>query len=186
MAPVQAEPAALLGPVPSAAPPASGHVSLGALLDLTLQRTYHDTMVLAELLPRKTDLERKIEIVCKPHTADLCASPCTCQVGRKCWQSGEMCGKRTSSVYLLQFRSESSFLARQLFKGHCPLRLPFVCSKFHLIWSSKCCCLSTLQTGWRLWHVLRLYMLACPDLLSLVPSMSSRLGLTHGCRLAFR
>eukprot|EP00117_Sycon_ciliatum_P029237 scpid10104/ scgid23340/ Mediator of RNA polymerase II transcription subunit 14; Mediator complex subunit 14 len=38
-------------------------VSLGQLLDNMLQKTYHDLSVLAELLPRKHDMERKIEIV---------------------------------------------------------------------------------------------------------------------------
>ncbi|XP_063699988.1 mediator of RNA polymerase II transcription subunit 14 [Culicoides brevitarsis] len=39
-----------------------GSISLGVLIDFIVQRTYHDLTVLAELLPRKTDLERKIEI----------------------------------------------------------------------------------------------------------------------------
>jgi mediator of RNA polymerase II transcription subunit 14 len=38
-------------------------VSLGRLIDFSIQRTYHELTVLADLLPRKTDLERKIEIV---------------------------------------------------------------------------------------------------------------------------
>ena len=37
-------------------------VSLALLIDFIVQRTYHDLSVLAELLPRKTDMERKIEI----------------------------------------------------------------------------------------------------------------------------
>lgn len=39
-----------------------GSISLGVLIDLIVQRTYHELSVLAELLPRKTDMERKIEI----------------------------------------------------------------------------------------------------------------------------
>ncbi|OXU18250.1 hypothetical protein TSAR_004954 [Trichomalopsis sarcophagae] len=39
-----------------------GSISLGLLIDFIIQRTYHELTVLAELLPRKTDMERKIEI----------------------------------------------------------------------------------------------------------------------------
>ncbi|XP_054267906.1 mediator of RNA polymerase II transcription subunit 14-like [Macrosteles quadrilineatus] len=39
-----------------------GSISLGVLIDFIVQRTYHELTVLAELLPRKTDIERKIEI----------------------------------------------------------------------------------------------------------------------------
>ncbi|KAK0164402.1 hypothetical protein PV328_003035 [Microctonus aethiopoides] len=39
-----------------------GSISLGMLIDFIIQRTYHELTVLAELLPRKTDMERKIEI----------------------------------------------------------------------------------------------------------------------------
>ncbi|XP_031837631.1 mediator complex subunit 14 [Nomia melanderi] len=39
-----------------------GSISLGILIDFIIQRTYHELTVLAELLPRKTDMERKIEI----------------------------------------------------------------------------------------------------------------------------
>ncbi|KFM63332.1 Mediator of RNA polymerase II transcription subunit 14, partial [Stegodyphus mimosarum] len=42
---------------------ASNTISLARLIDFILQRTYHELTVLAELLPRKTDMERKIEIV---------------------------------------------------------------------------------------------------------------------------
>lgn len=42
---------------------ANNRVSLTQIIDLGVQKTYHDLTVLAELLPRKTDLERKIEIV---------------------------------------------------------------------------------------------------------------------------
>uniref|UniRef100_T1J569 Mediator of RNA polymerase II transcription subunit 14 n=1 Tax=Strigamia maritima TaxID=126957 RepID=T1J569_STRMM len=41
----------------------SGSISLSVLVDFLLQRTYHELSVLSELLPRKTDMERKIEIV---------------------------------------------------------------------------------------------------------------------------
>ncbi|XP_071034254.1 mediator of RNA polymerase II transcription subunit 14 isoform X1 [Parasteatoda tepidariorum] len=44
-------------------PAANNTISLGRLIDFILQRTYHELTVLAELLPRKTDMERKIEIV---------------------------------------------------------------------------------------------------------------------------
>ncbi|XP_037940367.1 mediator of RNA polymerase II transcription subunit 14 isoform X2 [Teleopsis dalmanni] len=37
-------------------------ISLSVLMEFITQRTYHDLTVLAELLPRKTDMERKIEI----------------------------------------------------------------------------------------------------------------------------
>lgn len=39
-----------------------GTISLALLIDFIIQRTYHELSVLAELLPRKTDMERKIEI----------------------------------------------------------------------------------------------------------------------------
>jgi len=42
-------------------PPGSS-ISLALLIDFIVQRTYHDLTVLAELLPRKTDMERKQEI----------------------------------------------------------------------------------------------------------------------------
>ncbi|GAB6020174.1 Mediator of RNA polymerase II transcription subunit 14 [Chamberlinius hualienensis] len=40
-----------------------GSISLSVIVDFILQRTYHELTVLTELLPRKTDMERKIEIV---------------------------------------------------------------------------------------------------------------------------
>ncbi|XP_074645605.1 mediator of RNA polymerase II transcription subunit 14-like isoform X2 [Tubulanus polymorphus] len=40
-----------------------GTISLATLIDFIVQRTYHEITVLSELLPRKTDMERKIEIV---------------------------------------------------------------------------------------------------------------------------
>ena len=39
-----------------------GQISLSVLIDMIVQRTYHELTILAELLPRKTDMERKIEI----------------------------------------------------------------------------------------------------------------------------
>lgn len=39
-----------------------GSISLALLIDFIVQRTYDELTVLAELLPRKTDMERKIEI----------------------------------------------------------------------------------------------------------------------------
>ena len=45
------------------AQPQPGTVQLSTLIESILQKTYHDLTVLAELLPRKTDMERKIEIV---------------------------------------------------------------------------------------------------------------------------
>lgn len=38
-------------------------VSLTQIIELAIQKTYHDLTVLAELLPRKRDFERKVEIV---------------------------------------------------------------------------------------------------------------------------
>ncbi|XP_022785059.1 mediator of RNA polymerase II transcription subunit 14-like isoform X3 [Stylophora pistillata] len=38
-------------------------INLSMLVDFLLQKTYHDLTVLSELLPRKSDIERKIEIV---------------------------------------------------------------------------------------------------------------------------
>ncbi|XP_052810781.1 mediator of RNA polymerase II transcription subunit 14-like isoform X2 [Mya arenaria] len=40
-----------------------GTISLATLIDFIVQRTYHEMVVLSEILPRKTDMERKIEIV---------------------------------------------------------------------------------------------------------------------------
>ncbi|XP_075887180.1 mediator of RNA polymerase II transcription subunit 14 isoform X2 [Nelusetta ayraudi] len=57
------------GPVvsgPQLPPPggaATQGVRLSLLIEFLLQRTYHEITLLAELLPRKTDMERKIEIV---------------------------------------------------------------------------------------------------------------------------
>ncbi|KAM9851084.1 mediator of RNA polymerase II transcription subunit 14 isoform 2-T2 [Aulostomus maculatus] len=49
-------------PPPHGAPATHG-IRLSLLIDFLLQRTYHEITLLAELLPRKTDMERKIEIV---------------------------------------------------------------------------------------------------------------------------
>lgn len=53
-------------PVGNSIPPqearSGGSISLGMLIDFIVQRTYNELTVLAELLPRKTDMERKIEI----------------------------------------------------------------------------------------------------------------------------
>ncbi|XP_072035034.1 mediator of RNA polymerase II transcription subunit 14-like isoform X2 [Amphiura filiformis] len=43
--------------------PGNNSISLGLLLDFLVQKTYHELSVLGELLPRKMDMERKIEIV---------------------------------------------------------------------------------------------------------------------------
>ena len=39
-----------------------GQISLAVLMDNLGQRAYHELVVLGELLPRKTDMERKVEI----------------------------------------------------------------------------------------------------------------------------
>ena len=38
-------------------------INLSMIIDFLLQKTYHDLTVLSELLPRKSDIERKIEII---------------------------------------------------------------------------------------------------------------------------
>ncbi|KAJ8282530.1 hypothetical protein COCON_G00050490 [Conger conger] len=72
MAPVQIASEGQLVPIggPTSAPmaaqpsvPATHGVRLSLLIEFLLQRTYHEITLLAELLPRKTDMERKIEIV---------------------------------------------------------------------------------------------------------------------------
>ncbi|XP_062982599.1 mediator of RNA polymerase II transcription subunit 14 isoform X3 [Elgaria multicarinata webbii] len=75
MAPVQLESHQLVpaggGPVSAPAPPPPGTAAaaaspgyrLSTLIDFLLHRTYAELTVLADLLPRKTDMERKIEIV---------------------------------------------------------------------------------------------------------------------------
>ncbi|XP_067950998.1 mediator of RNA polymerase II transcription subunit 14-like [Watersipora subatra] len=40
-----------------------GNIALSTVIDFSLQKAYHELMVLSELLPRKTDMERKMEIV---------------------------------------------------------------------------------------------------------------------------
>ena len=52
--------------LPSTTPiyqPPGGTIQLSVLIDFVVQRTYHELQVLSELLPRKTDMERKMEIV---------------------------------------------------------------------------------------------------------------------------
>ncbi|XP_061081608.1 mediator of RNA polymerase II transcription subunit 14 isoform X1 [Conger conger] len=72
MAPVQIGPDGQLVPAggPTSTPqppppgaPATHGVRLSLLIEFLLQRTYHEITLLAELLPRKPDMERKIEIV---------------------------------------------------------------------------------------------------------------------------
>uniref|UniRef100_A0A8C6VS46 Mediator of RNA polymerase II transcription subunit 14 n=1 Tax=Naja naja TaxID=35670 RepID=A0A8C6VS46_NAJNA len=75
MAPVQLESHQLVpvggGPASAPAPPPPGTATaaaspgyrLSTLIDFLLHRTYAELTVLADLLPRKTDMERKIEIV---------------------------------------------------------------------------------------------------------------------------
>ncbi|KAL8611339.1 hypothetical protein ACOMHN_014394 [Nucella lapillus] len=43
-------------------PQGGGSISLSTLIEYATQRTYHELTVLSELLPRKTDMERKLEI----------------------------------------------------------------------------------------------------------------------------
>ncbi|XP_046582734.1 mediator of RNA polymerase II transcription subunit 14-like isoform X2 [Haliotis rubra] len=43
-------------------PGGAGTISLATLIDYSLQRTHHELSILSELLPRKTDMDRKIEI----------------------------------------------------------------------------------------------------------------------------
>ncbi|XP_033637879.1 mediator of RNA polymerase II transcription subunit 14-like [Asterias rubens] len=62
----QAQAQMSLTPVPgqrASSPSGTNSISLGLLLDFLTQKTYHELTVLSELLPRKTDMERKIEIV---------------------------------------------------------------------------------------------------------------------------
>ena len=60
--PVQNGHSALATAPQQLAPTGPPQVSLALLIEFIVQRTYHDLTVLAELLPRKTDTERKIEI----------------------------------------------------------------------------------------------------------------------------
>ncbi|CAL1548016.1 unnamed protein product [Lymnaea stagnalis] len=53
------------GMIMNVAPPplsSGGTISLALLIEYALQRTHHELIVLSELLPRKSDMERKIEI----------------------------------------------------------------------------------------------------------------------------
>ncbi|GFO03550.1 mediator of RNA polymerase ii transcription subunit 14 [Plakobranchus ocellatus] len=52
----------MMGVPPPPAPSSGGTIPLTLLIEYGLQRTYHELVVLSELLPRKTDMERKIEI----------------------------------------------------------------------------------------------------------------------------
>ena len=40
-----------------------GQISLSVLINMIVQRSYHEITILAELLPRKTDMERKVSEV---------------------------------------------------------------------------------------------------------------------------
>ena len=51
-----------LMPVQQQQQPGGGQVSLSVLIEMMVQKIYHELTILAELLPRKTDMERKIEI----------------------------------------------------------------------------------------------------------------------------
>ncbi|CAG0893105.1 unnamed protein product [Darwinula stevensoni] len=51
------------GPGMIAQTPGQGSVPLSLLMEFIIQRTYHELAILADLLPRKTDMERKVEIV---------------------------------------------------------------------------------------------------------------------------
>ncbi|XP_078381041.1 mediator of RNA polymerase II transcription subunit 14-like isoform X2 [Oculina patagonica] len=52
-----------MAPIEAAPDPGGTKINLSMLIDFLLQKTYHDLTVLSELLPRKSDIERKIEIV---------------------------------------------------------------------------------------------------------------------------
>ena len=63
MAPVEVAPAGGLDLVPvQQQQVGGGQVSLSVLIEMMVQKIYHELTILAELLPRKTDMERKIEI----------------------------------------------------------------------------------------------------------------------------
>ncbi|KAK0132385.1 Mediator of RNA polymerase II transcription subunit 14 [Merluccius polli] len=62
LVPLGGGPASGPQPPPPGAPASQG-VRLSLLIEFLLQRTYHEITLLADLLPRKTDTERKIEIV---------------------------------------------------------------------------------------------------------------------------
>lgn len=59
---LQGGPCTAMMPTGMESAPRGGSISLSMLIDFIIQRTYHELTVLAELLPRKTDMERKIEI----------------------------------------------------------------------------------------------------------------------------
>ncbi|KAK7108033.1 mediator of RNA polymerase II transcription subunit 14-like isoform X2 [Littorina saxatilis] len=58
MAPIEEQLVVPAGPGPQG----GGSIPLGTLIEYATQRTYHELCVLSELLPRKTDMERKLEI----------------------------------------------------------------------------------------------------------------------------
>lgn len=60
--PLEGQQMALMPVGQGGGPSGGGSISLSLLIDFIIQRTYHELTVLAELLPRKTDMERKIEI----------------------------------------------------------------------------------------------------------------------------
>lgn len=63
VAPVEVAPAGGLDLVPvQQQQVGGGQVSLSVLIEMMVQKIYHELTILAELLPRKTDMERKIEI----------------------------------------------------------------------------------------------------------------------------
>nr|XP_054771288.1 mediator of RNA polymerase II transcription subunit 14-like [Lytechinus pictus] len=62
-APAQAAGMQMVPMQPQVAGGGGASISLGLLLEHLVQKTYHELTVLAELLPRKMDMEKKIEIV---------------------------------------------------------------------------------------------------------------------------
>ena len=63
MSPVVAEAPGLdLVPVHQQQQVGGGQVSLSILIEMMVQKIYHELTILAELLPRKTDMDRKVEI----------------------------------------------------------------------------------------------------------------------------
>ena len=64
MSPVVAEAAQGLDlvPVHQQQQVGGGQVSLSVLIEMMVQKIYHELTILAELLPRKTDMDRKVEI----------------------------------------------------------------------------------------------------------------------------
>lgn len=56
-------PAAMMALAPANSQMPNQLVSIGELLDLAINKTYHELINLAELLPRKIDMDRKIDII---------------------------------------------------------------------------------------------------------------------------